>query len=131
MMNQNMMGNQMANLSNNSQMMQMANQQQNNAFSNQQNQGFNNQQSNQISLNFIKNNREAYQKKLKIFCLDSDKVGDVIESYRVKADDHNQNENFVFNAKNLNFQLTVAEAGLQNESIIFVLNKQGVEGGKK
>ena len=131
MMNQNMMVNQMANLANNSQMMQMSNQQQqNNAFNSQQNQGINNGAQNQIGLTFIKNNVEAYQKKLKIYCLDSDKVNDVIKKYRVKAEDHNQNENFVFNAKNLNPELTVAESGLQNESIIFVLNKEGVEGGK-
>ena len=48
----------------------------------------------------------------------------------MKAEDYNQNENFVFNAKNLNPQLTVAEAGLQNGSNIFVLNKQGVKGAK-
>ena len=127
MMNQNM--NAMSNLANTSQLMQMANQQQNNNLNNQQDQGVNIEDP-QLELIFIKNNGDANKKQLKIFCLSSEKVKDIVEKYRVKAQDFNQNENFVFNAKKLNLELTAGESGLINKSRIFVLNKEGVEGGK-
>ena len=126
MMNQNMT--QMANLANASQNMQMVNnQQQNMDFGNQSNPVDNNPQ---VEITFIKNDPNTYQKKIKIFCLYSDKVSDIITRYRTKAEDDNVNENFVFNAKNLNPELTVSESGLQNQSIIFVINKEGMKGGK-
>ena len=38
-------------------------------------------------------------------------------------------KNFIFNAKRLNETLTVAEAGINNNSVIFVLNDRNVDGG--
>jgi hypothetical protein len=52
-------------------------------------------------------------------CMPDDKVSDVIEKYRNKAGDHDYTK-FIFNAKNLDPSLTVAEAGITNNAIIFV-----------
>ena len=71
------------------------------------------------------------QRKITVYCLSTDKVGDVDKKYRVKADDHNEKEKFIFNAKKLNLDLTVSEAGLLNDSKIFVMVTEGIVGGEK
>ena len=74
-----------------------------------------------MEITFIKNNQNEPKRSIKIFCLDSEKVGDIIEKYRIKADDKNKEEKFICNAKKLNPDLTVAEAGLIDQSRIFVM----------
>ena len=61
-------------------------------------------------------------------CMPNDKVSDVIEKYRNKANDRDDTKKFIFNAKNLNASLSVAEAGLTNNANIFVVTTQGVKG---
>lgn len=61
-----------------------------------------------------------------IYCLRNEKVSDIIHKYRKKSNDY-ESKKFVFNAKNLNQSLTVAEAGLINDSNIFVV-RNGVKG---
>ena len=56
---------------------------------------------------------------------------EVIKRYRTKAEDNNPNEKFIYNAKKLNLNLTVRDAGLVNESKIFVMVTEGIVGGKK
>ena len=51
-------------------------------------------------------------------CMPDDKVSDVIKKYRNKAGDHDYTK-FIFNAKNLDPCLTVAEAGITNNTNIF------------
>ena len=124
----------MGNMANNAEnLINNNNQQQNNGNFDQS--GNNQQQEdfspNYITLTFIKNNEGSSQRKVEVQCTLDDKVGEVIKRYRTKADDHNQNEKFIYNAKKLNFDLTVREAGLINESKIFVMVTEGIVGGKK
>ena len=121
-MNQNMM-NQM----NQNMMNMLLNQMNNNQFNIQQNQD----NETRLEITFIKNNQNEPKRSIKIFSLDSEKVGDIIEKYRIKADDKNKKEKFIYNAKQLNPDLTVAEAGLINQSKIFVMVTEKVYGGEK
>ena len=56
---------------------------------------------------------EAYQ---------DEKVSDIILKYRLRSGDQDLTKTFVFNAKNLNTQLTAAEAGFTNNCNIFVVS---------
>ena len=58
-----------------------------------------------------------------------EKVSDLIEKYRKVACDYGQSKKFIFSGKNLNLEITVAEAGLFNGAIIFVVNTINVKGG--
>ena len=57
----------------------------------------------------------------------NDKVSDIIEKYRNKANDHDDTKKFIFNAKNLNTSLSVAEAGITNNSPIFVVATKDIQ----
>ena len=61
-------------------------------------------------------------------CMPDDKVSDVIEKYRNKANDRDPSKKFIFNAKNLSPSLSVAEAGITNNANIFVVTTKGVKG---
>ena len=56
-----------------------------------------------------------------IQCKFEDKISHIIDKYREKANDYNNKVNFIFNAKNLNKNLTVVESGLNNGANIFVI----------
>ena len=128
----NQMNNQMQNLSNNAQEFQNQQQQNNENFNNNQTNPQQNQDDGtRLEITFIKNNQNEAQRSIKIFCLNSEKVGDIIQKYRVKADDNNKEEKFIYNAKKLNPDLTVAEAGLINQSKIFVMVTENIVGGGK
>ena len=64
-----------------------------------------------------------------IQCSLDEKVSKVIERYRMQANDVETNTKFIFNAHPLNPTLTVAEAGLSDDSNIFVVSTKGVRGG--
>ena len=65
-----------------------------------------------------------------IQCSLDDKVSSVIQQFRNKAQDFDiLHEKFIFNAKRLNETLTVAESGITNNSIIYVINDKDLEGG--
>ena len=66
---------------------------------------------------------------LKIQCRKDEKISALIERYRTKAMDHDNGKKFIFNAKQLNENLTVAEAGLSEGSNIFVVSTTGIKGG--
>ena len=51
----------------------------------------------------------------------NEKVSDLIEKYRIKSGDRDLSKKFIFNAENLNFSLTLEEAGLTNNSNVFVI----------
>jgi FtsZ-binding cell division protein ZapB len=59
-----------------------------------------------------------------IACLPSDKIRDIIHKYRAKANNFNTKVRFIYNAKDLNPTLTVAEAGLCDNCNIFVFYKK-------
>ena len=63
-----------------------------------------------------------------IQCLDSDKISELIQRYRTKANDTDDSKKFIFNAKQLNTTLTVGEAGITDNANIFVVTTRGVKG---
>ena len=135
MMNFNMMGNNM-------QGQNMANMAQNimNNFSNfqppivQDNQAQNNNNSNFINLKFRagglqrQTQQDGSDPGIVIQCTLDEKLSVIVDRYKNKSGDDITDKKFVYNAKNLNLSLTAAEAGLINNSIIFVLNTKNVKG---
>ena len=55
---------------------------------------------------------------------EDEKVSEIIQRYREKYSDFEQNLKFIFNAKELNTFLSVAENGLSENSNIFVVKKK-------
>ena len=54
---------------------------------------------------------------------ENEKISDIIQKYRLKSSNFENNLIFVFNAKELNPSLTAREAGLTNGSNIYVVRK--------
>ncbi len=83
------------------------------------NPGASSQQQRGLNVNFRKSRADGQENPpILVQCMPDDKVSDVIKKYRKKAGDHDSTK-FIFNAKNLNPCLTVAEAGITNNAIIF------------
>ena len=137
MMNQMMMNN-MNNMNNMANMAQMSlhlqNQYQNqiqdmNSNMNQDNQnsGLQTPLKNNITVVFrVGDNISA--DPLKIQCTSSDRISDLIERYRNKSQDNDPTKKFIFNARELDSNLTVGEAGLYEGSNIFVVKTKGIKG---
>ena len=126
----NMMNPQM-NMGNNMGMMDQANAMNMN-FNNNMNMGNMNsntpaQQSNQLSVYFRAGNN-GENGSIMIQCTVNDKISDLIAKYRAKSLEDVSQKKFVFNAKALNPNLTVAEAGINDGANIFVVNTAGVKG---
>ena len=66
-----------------------------------------------------------------IQCMPNEKVSSLIEKYRNKTNDRVLTEKFLFNAKTLDHQLFVLEAGITNGSNAFIVETKGVDGGFK
>ena len=81
-----------------------------------------------INLEFRISGNEGINKGYEIQAKLDEKVSEIIERYRVKYGDHDHTKKFIFNAKALNFDLTVAEAGLSNDANIFVVTTKGIKG---
>ena len=62
-------------------------------------------------------------------CNLDDKVSNVIEKYRIKANDFETSLKFIYNAHTLNPSSTVAESCLKDNSNIFVLHFENLRGG--
>ena len=62
-------------------------------------------------------------------CMPDEKVSEIIEKYRRKSGDLDRSEKFIFNAKTLNPNLTVAEAGITVGANIFVHVPKQLKGG--
>jgi len=89
------------------------------------------QQSREIILNFrISGGRNVgiSVPEIWVLCFIDEKVSDVIQRYRAKSNDRDPTKKFIFNAKALNCDLTVAEAGLTNNCNIFVICTKGIKG---
>ena len=68
---------------------------------------------------------------ISIQCDLSEKVSDVILRFRIKSGLLNSyGEKFIYNAKNLNNNLTIEENGLTNNCMIFVIKTLGIASGK-
>ena len=80
------------------------------------------------SIIFRKSGEGEQGAPIMVQCLDSDKVSEVIKRYRAKSGDQDPSKKFIFNAKALNLDLTVAEAGLTDNANIFVVTTRGVKG---
>ena len=64
-----------------------------------------------------------------IQCNVNEKVSKVIEKYRIMANDYKKTKKFIYNALALNPSLTVAEAHLTDNSMIYVVETEGLTGG--
>ena len=65
-----------------------------------------------------------------IQCNLNDKVSKVVQYYRNKTGDNDAaHQKLIYNAKRLNETLTLAEAGIINNSTIFIINDEGLVGG--
>ena len=64
-----------------------------------------------------------------IQCNINEKVSDIIEKYRNETGDRDLTEKFVYMAKVLNPAITLREAGMENNSSVFVVVTKGLAGG--
>ena len=78
-----------------------------------------------ITVKFRKDRAEPIPVK----CSLNNSISDIIKKYRKYSLDNEPEEKFIFNAKALSPSLTVAEAGLTNNSNIFVVETNGLRGG--
>ena len=62
-----------------------------------------------------------------IQCKPFDSVSSIIEKYRNASGDKDPYKKFIFNAKNLNQALDLNEAGISNNSNIFVVSTRGIK----
>ena len=112
-------------------------------FTNILNNGSNNQSQNHVENNNEDNNQDnisvafkvngntgATSAPLMIQCRADEKVSDIIERYRTKSGDRDPTKNFIFNAKYLVPTMSVGEAGISNNAIIFVAATKGIKGAK-
>ena len=67
--------------------------------------------------------------KISIQCNINEKVSDLIEKYRNETGDRDLTEKFVYMAKVLNPAITLREAGMENNSSVFVVVTKGLAGG--
>ena len=70
--------------------------------------------------------RKRNEKPLYILCHMDEKIRDVIQRYRNVSMTPDNHEKFIFNAQLLHLDLTVEESGLQNNSVILVLEFKNV-----
>ena len=104
----------------------MRQEQMNNILNNIQNKNENKFNTNiELSL-YFKQNWE-HKPPIYIECNSKDKVSDIIEKYRNKANDYDDSKKFIFNARNLNPSLSLVEAGIKNNSNIFVCRSKGIK----
>ena len=59
-----------------------------------------------------------------IQCMPDEKISKVIEKYRNQSGDYVLTKKFIFNGMGLNMNLSVAEAGINNHSNIFVVSSK-------
>ena len=64
-----------------------------------------------------------------VVCMPNEKISKVIERYRNKSLDRDTTEKFIFNSHVLNPSLTVAEAGMSDNSCVFVVATPYLKGG--
>jgi len=123
MMNNNMMNNNMMNNNMNNMMNNMMN------LNNMMSPMINMEIMNENELPSIKDNINVIFKKDKpimINCKLNEKVSEVIKKYRAKSLDNEKNIRFIFNAKELKPSNSVAEAGLMENSNIFVIRTKNI-----
>ena len=98
----------------------MRQEQMNNILNNIQNKNENKFNTNFELYLFFKQNW-GHKPPILIECNFKDKVSDIIEKYRNKAKDYDENRDFIFNAKRLEPSYSVGESGLVHNSQIYVV----------
>ena len=68
-----------------------------------------------VGLNSVTN-----EKLIILQCCPNDKCSDIIEKFRNKINDYERKSRFIYNAKNLNPNLTVSESDITEGAYIFV-----------
>ena len=68
-----------------------------------------------VGLNSVTN-----EKLIILQCYPNDKCSDIIEKFRNKINDYERKSRFIYNAKNLNPNLTISESGIIEGANIFV-----------
>ena len=81
-----------------------------------------------IYLIFRKSDSEGLQiPPIIIQCFVEEEVSEVIQRYRTKANENNDNEIFMFNGKQLGPQLTLSQSGIHNDADILVVTKKWIK----
>ena len=83
-----------------------------------------NNNNNYLTIKFIYNNNE-----INIQATSEEKVKDLIEKYKAKANIHDPSFIFIFSGKRLNESLNLAESGLYDKAIIYVVYREAIKGG--
>ena len=77
-----------------------------------------------INVFFRETGNDSNKITIMINVKEDEKIQDIIQKYREKSSNYDINLKFIFNAKELNLSLTVAEAGIRNNANIFVVKKR-------
>ena len=77
-----------------------------------------------INVFFRETGNDSNKIPIMINVKEDEKIQDIIQKYREKSSNYDINLKFIFNAKELNLSLTVAEAGITNNVNIFVVKKR-------
>ena len=98
------------------------------------NQNFNQNQDNESDCIYVTFRRSSANenekpKPISIKCRINEKVSDLIDKYRAESGDRDETKKFIYNAKVLHPSLTLSQAGIMNNSYIFVVVTQGIKGG--
>ena len=94
------------------------------------NQNFNQNQVNESGGIYVTFRDSGENKKpISFNCSFNDKVSDLIEKYRAESGDRDETKKFIYNAKALHPSITLSQAGVSNNSNIFVVVTKGVKGG--
>ena len=89
---------------------------------------FDNQISNEITVFFRKSGSTGQPSPpIEIKCQTNEKVSEIIEKYRIKSGDYDLTKKFIFNARELHPNLSVAEDGIYNQSNVFVVTTKKEE----
>ena len=83
----------------------------------------------EILINFRRNNPTFEKQLIKIYANPEDRVSTIIKKYRKKGNDYDEDRRFIFNAQILYPSVSLREAGITNNSNVFVVVTKGVQGG--
>ena len=83
----------------------------------------------EILINFRRNNPTFEKQLIKIYANPEDRVSTIIKKYRKEGNDYDEDRRFIFNARILYPSVSLREAGITNNSNVFVVVTKGVQGG--
>ena len=83
----------------------------------------------EILINFRRNNPTFEKQLIKIYANPEDRVSTIIKKYRKEGNDYDEDRRFIFNSRILYPSVSLREAGITNNSNVFVVVTKGVQGG--